>query len=444
MVEKVKKVLQRAGSRELLKGSALALALRVAGFGLGYVFTLVVARFFGAEANGYFSLSVVTLMLLTILCRLGLDTALVKLVAQHKVQNNMAYIKGLLLKSQQVSFLLSIVVGVGLYLLSPFLAVNLYDNEGLILPFRAVAIAVPFWTLVTINAGFMRGLKRVVSFSVYMHVARFALPLLACVVVLVWAIPHTAAFPSVAYAAATVLIMFFSLGQILLYFKKSAKGIKAQQVPLKGLLTLSTPMLLSSSMFYILEWTDSIVLGIYSTEDTVGIYYVAIKLATITSFSLTAINTIAAPKFSELYNNGQTEAFKKELKQTSKLMFWVSLPALLLTLLIPDTLMGLFGPEYKGYRMVLIIITLSQFVNVVCGPVGYVLQMTGRQTAFFYILTISAVINVTLNFVLAPAYGMLGVATATLISRICWNVISAVYAYKKLGFKSFYLPFIGS
>ena len=46
-----------------------------------------------------------------------------------------------------------------------------------------------------------------------------------------------------------------------------------------ALLAVAFPMLLSTSMFMLMNWTDTLMIGYYLTEDEVGIYRLAFKVA---------------------------------------------------------------------------------------------------------------------------------------------------------------------
>ena len=43
-----------------------------------------------------------------------------------------------------------------------------------------------------------------------------------------------------------------------------------------------------------------------------------------------SVNSIAAPKFSEIYASGDLELLKKIVKQSTKTIFWVSIPVLII------------------------------------------------------------------------------------------------------------------
>ncbi len=74
---------------------------------------------------------------------------------------------------------------------------------------------------------------------------------------------------------------------------------------------------------------------------------------------------------------------------------------------------------------------IGQFINILCGSVGYILLMTDKQNVFKNIMILATFLNIAMNIILIPLYGINGAAIASSISLILWNVISFVYIYRK-------------
>jgi len=70
--------------------------------------------------------------------------------------------------------------------------------------------------------------------------------------------------------------------------------------------------------------------------------------------------------------------------------------------------------------------------------------MTGNQNILAKILFFAAVMNIGLNLYLIPIYGINGAALASMISLIIWNSAMILAVKKKLGFYTFYIPFVKS
>ena len=197
-------------------------------------------------------------------------------------------------------------------------------------------------------------------------------------------------------------------------------------------------MLGSNSIFLIMSRTDILILTAFKTEADVGIYNTALKIASLTTIVLIAINTIAMPKYAELKDD--TLKFKKFVKQTTFLIIMTSFPVFLALVLFPDFFLQIFGHEFTAGKNVLIILSAGMFFGAFSGSTINILNMAGYEKKAYNILLFSAILNLILNFILIPVYGIIGAAIATAATTILWNLTAAVVIYKKFNFTPY--PFI--
>ena len=71
------------------------------------------------------------------------------------------------------------------------------------------------------------------------------------------------------------------------------------------------------------------------------------------------------------------------------------------------------------------------------GSVAIILNMTGKEKVFRNIIFVALVINILLNLLLIPKFGIEGAAIASASSLIFWNLYSVYYVYKELGVMTF-------
>ena len=207
------------------------------------------------------------------------------------------------------------------------------------------------------------------------------------------------------------------------------------------ILSISVPMLMTSALTFVIGQTGILVLGMYRPEAEVGYYAIAVKLATLTTFVLNAINTMAAPKFSELFHRGKMEELFHVAKNSTKLIFWTTVPILVfLVVLGKPILVLLYGPEFDAAYSAMILLMLGQFVNSSAGSTGYFMNMTGNQIAFRNIVLGSAAVTIGLSFTLIPLFGILGAAFAGMVSIMVSNLGTLVYIKVKYGQTIGYLP----
>jgi O-antigen/teichoic acid export membrane protein len=213
-----------------------------------------------------------------------------------------------------------------------------------------------------------------------------------------------------------------------------------KELPLKKILTESIPLMLTGSVFFILGWTDNIMIGIFRTEAEVGIYDIAFKISSLAAIVLLSINAIQAPVFAELYAKGEMQKLQRHIFKSTRILFYTSFPVTLACIFIPEYLLGIFGDEFKTATLTLSVLAIGNFINSITGSIGILLQMTRRQKRYNQIILVAASITIILNIILIPRYGILGAAIASSTAKILQNVISVAYAKLELGILSFYIP----
>jgi O-antigen/teichoic acid export membrane protein len=108
---------------------------------------------------------------------------------------------------------------------------------------------------------------------------------------------------------------------------------------------------------------------------------------------------------------------------------------LLLTFLIfGGHIMGaIFGPFFRRGALVLAILSLARLVAVGTGSCGAALMMTGHQRDMMNLSIFAGVLSVVAEILLAPHFGIVGVAVATAIAQTLQNVLMLIFARKRLG-----------
>lgn len=422
---------------ELLTGSLIAFILKIAGMVFSYIFILLVTRNFGAGAMGIFALSTTVLSVFSIPGKLGLDTALLRFIAEYSSQGRLNMVKGAYMKSMRLLIPFSLLLSVMLYFLSPYISKYVFHKEYLSVYFRIVSFALLPLVLININSQSLRALKKIKEFSFFQNISNFLFAGISLAFMLVFTKQQSS--PVISYAIA--LLLGALLSQFL--WKKNA-GLKAVQragnIKLKDMLNVSLPMMLSSSMSFIMSWTAVIMLGMFSTDAEVGIFNVASRIAVFTSITLLAINSIAAPKFAEFYGKNDIKGLGKVARQSTRLIFWTSFPILLTIFLLPDFILGFFGKDFKTGTAALLILTIGQFVNAISGSVGFILQMTGKEKVFQNIILAAAALNIALNALLIPRYGINGAAFANMIALVFWNLSSVIFIKFSMNINTLYIP----
>ncbi|GAB6065816.1 oligosaccharide flippase family protein [Aquifex pyrophilus] len=413
--------------KELLKGSIIFFILRILGFLLTYTFMLLITRTMGTSTWGIFTLNLTILHIVSSFGRLGFDIALLKFISEYNTKNLGGTLKWLYLLTIKIVLFISILLFLVLYFLSSYLSENIFNKDYLQSYIRLVAFAIPILNLLYINTESIRAFKKIKEYIFLQNL----FPNLTALVISGTAIClfsfYNTKYIVLAYILGLTFALFFSFIVLIRNFK--CLNNDKEDISTKYVLSVAFPMFISNSFFIMLFWADTIMLGIWRTEEEVGVYNVAVRLSMLTSFTLASINSIAAPKFAELWARRDIEGLKRVAQQSTKLIFLSSTPILILYLLIPEWFMGLFGEEFKKGAPALVFLAIGQFVKAISGSVGYILQMTGKQKIVQNIILIATLINIVLNMMLIPRFGLVGASIASTFS-ICFISVTSFFLVK--------------
>ena len=114
------------------------------------------------------------------------------------------------------------------------------------------------------------------------------------------------------------------------------------------------------------------------------------------------------------------------IRKATRINVLISLPILIMLFSFSEFLLSMFGNSYTLAKNAFLILLMSQFFNSISGPSALYLNMTGRQKTLNLILLGSLLINVVLNLLLIPEFGMVGAALATTISFVVSKLIASV------------------
>ena len=410
--------------QEVLIKGAWAFFVRLGGAFMAFLVNIYLARLLGVEKFGLFTLAVTIITILMIFSRLGLDTVLLRDVASKNDAAESGYARAITNRSILIALIVSVVMGLLVVIYKVEISMTIFKKPDLENVLLAMLPSLFFMTVTFLIADTLKAVK---STSNGVFLQNTVLPVLFLIALVVINPVHhiqDTIFVAAVYSAATLIALMY--GSIL-YFRKTCFVKNKWKQSTSKLLKKGFPLLLMASGGLLLSWTDVIVLGIFDSERTVGLYTAAVKISFLTSFVLVATNSIIAPKFSTLYSEKDFDGLKRLSSQSTKLMIILALPPTIMMMIFPEWILSWFGAVFSGAAKVLMILAVGQFVNVACGSVGYMLIMTGNEIIMRNIMIFTAILNIILSILFVKWIGMVGVAISTAISVVTWNIIALFY-----------------
>jgi O-antigen/teichoic acid export membrane protein len=436
-------LLSDARFSEILTGSAWALGARVAATAFTLVASIIAARFYGADIVGVAAMISSFLGLAAIFPVMGTNTSILRLIPEHMAKYSAASAYRVYRKTQFIVAVLSILTCALIFFGADRIAAKVFAKPHLAFLFRMAAFFVIFLSIMNLTTQAVRGLRRIRAFACMQLIPAASRLFILLVLTLFLFKPYNPVYALFASylitACAGILIMQRS-------FKKEIKPHEQfHETPAKDIFSISFPMLMTATMTFLIGQTGILMLGMFRSEAEVGYYAVAVRMATLTTFVLGAVNSMAAPKFSELFHGEKMNELFYVARKSAKLIFWTTTPILIVLVLFGKPILGiLFGPDFTAAYGAMVLLVAGQFINSVSGSTGYFMNMTGNHMAFRNIVFAAALLTVVLSLALIPPLGIIGAACAGMISLALWNLWSLLYIRLKYGVVIGYVPYLKS
>jgi len=426
---------------EILVGSSWALLARMVAAGMALAINIVVAQFYGAEVIGILAILTSFLMLATMFTLCGTGMSILRLIPEHIIKYSPTSAFRVYRKAQYIVICISFVTGIIYFFFSDFIAENIFSKQHLSFYFKISSVFIVFNSIMILNTQAARGLKLMKYFALMQFLPQTSNLIL---LILMGLFLLDKDVPIYAFLLSSVITGIIGWIMMKLAFKRRMQSEDiVKNMSTRVILSTSLPMFMTITMNFILGQIGVIILGMFRSDAEVGYFSIAVKLATLTSFILAAINSIAAPKFSELFHSGKMDELFYIAKKSAKLIFWSTSPLLFLLVVLGKPILGLlFGNEFSIAYIALLFIAVGQFVNSISGSTDFFMNMTGHQIILRNIMLAAAILNVTLNFILIPSLGMNGAAIASMVSMSFWNITTLLFIRYKFGRSIGYFPFI--
>lgn len=403
--------------------------IRGFGAGAGFLVSLTVAHTLSIDDAGYFFLSLALISLLGTIITLGSPTLIIKLIGSE-IDSCWKKINDGLSIFLLYSSICGILIVIFCFYYSVSLA-NLFTKPELRDYIPIIAIASVTFSLLQIFSSALQGKQKANQASSVQNVITPILFL--CLMGSSFLFTYSfAAFESLSiylFAILTALIVASFLwfrdprSKFILHFKMEY-----------SLSQSLAPLFVVMIMTQVVQWSGQLATGKYLSVENVAYFSVAQRTALLATFVLIAVNLIVAPKFANAFAKGNMLEVNRLALSSSKIMLAIATPILLLMLIFPEFLMRIFGNEFVIAAPILQILAIGQFINVISGSVGYILNMTGHEKDFRNIVLISGPLALILAFLLTKNYGLYGAAYATAISVATQNLLAVWMVKKRFGF----------
>ncbi len=431
------------GSSKILRGSFLMMVSYLFFRVGGYLYRFILSRMLGPEGYGLVGLTTPFQGIFQVLSAGGFPPAISKFVAQHNALDEKDMARQVILTSLKFMMVAGTLFGILIFFSADWIANFYFQKPAMVYPLQAVALITPFSVIV----GALRG--------AFQGVYKMELVVASRAVEQVFMIGMAVVFVSIGfYAAGAVLgtalgFIASSLVSLILLkkyvwtlFPKPVNKIsfKDELALLKTLLVFSIPVAITALSEMAIYDVGPLVIGRYLPAQDAGYYTTADPIARLPLIISLSVAAVILPAASEAASLKDKVLLENYITQSYRYVVLLVFPLCVGIAIFAQPLLGLlFGSDYIFGAPVLSILVVGMTFYTLFMVSSSIIQGMGYPRLPMIILILGTVLNIILNFLMVPMYGIIGAAIATTIVAF---LIMIVILWKTCHITKISLPYL--
>ncbi len=426
-------------TKHLVTSSSGSFLINISNQILLFITSIILARLMGASDYGVYIYALTWILVLNIPAGLGLPRMLIRNIAAYHSQSMWSLIAG------QLRWAILIVIIPILLIISLTLIATLFiessDTNNSLNALRLAIILLPIITYISINQSITQGFHRVVlgqmSDSLIQPISLIILLVIAYTFI-------NQNIDSLTAIRIHIIAALISLAiSIYISFKVTPRKVRnATPTYQSGVWFRSALALMFMGFLNIINSrADILMLGAIAGSEQVGIYNIANRGSEIVTFMLLPVHTSLGPTISKLYTSNDYERLQRIIKKSTIILTLLSAPIAIVLIAFGHWFLLIFGESFTQGQLALTILSAGKLINVLIGPVALLLIMTHHERHATIGLGVAALLNIILNSLLIPIWGLEGAAVASACSMIVWSMLLSIFVYNKIGVQSGLLNF---
>lgn len=385
----------------------------------GLITIIFLARALKPELFGLYSLSLSTVAIISILSDLGIKSAATRYIADAMKSGDYKLAGGYTRFLLNLKILLTIVMALILLLSSENLASAF--NKPISTFLRLLSIYLVFTSISSLLIGMANAMNDFRADFLNYSISGISKLFLTVFLVFIGYSLFGAVLAVVLSGAITFFVLFY-------YILKKYRFLLSNRVKVesKRIMRFITYAALLSIPAVIFVNVDVMMIGYFLKAEDVAYYRAGFSIVT-AIISLISVPAVLLPVFVKLEGEDLNRAFLRAFRYSSVLC----IPSAFGLMLISENLLIFaYGEEYLPglFAMQVLCILL---ISPVFAIYGSIFSSKERPELYFYPLLFSMVLNVVLNYLMIPLFGIVGAGIATIISHMASWVIFIYIGMKK-------------
>ena len=191
----------------------------------------------------------------------------------------------------------------------------------------------------------------------------------------------------------------------------------------RGFWQFTAPRGIASLAKITLQRIDIVLVAIIMGPAAAAVYTAATRFLVVGQLGNMAISMAAQPRFTELFAIGDRRSANVVYQVTTAWLVLLTWPLYLLAVVYGPEVLSVFGHSYRAGAPVMVILALTMLLATACGQVDMVLITTGRSSWSLINGLLAVAVNVGLDLVLIPRYGITGAAIGWAVAIVVTNLM---------------------
>jgi len=401
-----------------------------------YLYRIIIGRTFGPEVYGLFSLATMLLIFVVAFFSFGLPEGLVRFIPFYRGKNQKSEINFIIKKSFSILISVSLIGGILLFSLSNIISIEIFHNSNLIPFLKIAALTIPFFILANYYLAILRAYEFIGIYSFILNFLQNFIKVGSLLFFIIIGIKTNVVMYSYFLGIlAMFLASYFAFDKYAKIIVEKNLNINRKKEITKGLFSYSWPLTLLGIASFALYWIDSFTIGYFKTVADVGLYNAAIPLAALLMIAPDLIIQLFFPIVTKEYSKKNFKLIEQLSKQVTKWIFIVNLPLTLIMLLFPGAIINLvFGETFLPAEQALRLLAFGSLFGSLSIVPSHLISMMGKSRLMLVNILLMLGLNLILNIILVPKYGLNGAAFSTMIIFV---LLSATYIIQNYYYLSF-------
>jgi len=391
----------------------------------GLIILPIITKLLGPENYGIWAQIMVTLSLATPILTLGLPFTLIRFLAAEK---NKKEIQEGIYSVLSVVFIAGAIASLFLIIFSNPISNFLGISNPILIKILALVILLDCLNLVF--HGVLRAFQKIKTYSFFAIFKAFGE-----VGLIIGAISLGYGLLEAIIALLIVrLIIFLTLGGLII----KRIGLKLPNFSrIKEYLSFGMPTIASNISYWIIQLSDRYLIGYFWGVLYVGYYASAYAFGDIIIFFIAPLTFILLPVLSKFFDENKILAVKNYLKHSLKYFLMIAIPSTFGISILSKQLLTIFSTSEIALNAYFItpLVALSMLLYGISAIINQIIILLKKTKTAGIIWMGAALINLGLNFIFIPKFGILSAAITTLIAYTFGFILTWCYAFKDFRFE---------